>query len=181
MTKTEKTTLIEGLKKQFIDNKYFYITDCSALPVKRINKLRRQCFEQGVVMQVAKNKLIQKALQWAEEETNVKYSELFGSLKGSSTVMFAEVGNLPAKLIKEFRADAKKPAIKAAFIDTAVFLGDDSLEALTKIKSKAELLGDVIGMLQSPMQNLIGALNSGGNTIAGLLKTLEERESESEN
>jgi large subunit ribosomal protein L10 len=176
MNKTEKTSLIEELKQQFIDNKYFYITDCSTLPVKKINKLRRKCYEQGVTIQVAKNKLIKKALQWAEEETKVQYSGLFESLRGSSTVMFSETGNLPAKLIKEFRADDKKPAIKAAFIDTAVFLGDESLEALTKIKSKAELLGDVIGMLQSPMQNLLGALQSGGNTIAGVLKTLEERE-----
>lgn len=176
MTRTEKTAVIEELKGKFIASKYFYITDCSTLSVAKINSLRRQCFEKGIKLTVAKNKLIKKALEWAEIETQQQYSGLFGALKGSSAIMFTETGNLPAKLIKDFRGEAELPALKAAYIDAAVFLGDDSLESLLKIKSKEELLGDIILALQSPMQNVLGALQSGGNTIAGVLKTLEERE-----
>lgn len=176
MTREEKTAVIEELKQEFIASKYFYITDCSTLTVKKVNDLRRKCFEQGIQLKVAKNKLIKKALEWATEETSQEYSELFEALKGSSAIMFCETGNVPAKLIKEFRGDAGKPAVKAAYIDTAVYTGDDSLDALIKIKSKEELLGELIGLLQSPMQTLVGALQSGGNTIAGVLKTLEERE-----
>lgn len=175
MTKTEKTAVIEELKEKFIASKYFYITDCSTLPVSKINALRRQCFEKGIKLCVAKNKLIKKALEWAEMETKQEYSELFSALAGASAIMFAETGSLPAKLIKDFRGDNAIPALKAAYIDSAVFLGEESLETLLKIKSKEQLIGDIILALQSPINNVIGALQSGGNTITGLLKTLEER------
>jgi large subunit ribosomal protein L10 len=126
-------------------------------------------------MTVVKNSFIKKALERASQENNENYSELIGALKGFSAVMFTDSGNLPAKTIKEFRGDNEKPLVKAAFIDSAIFVGDDQLDSLVKIKSKQELLGELIGMLQSPMQNLVGALQYGSNTIGGLLKTLEER------
>ena len=175
MTRTEKTAAIEELKDKFINSKYFYITDCSSLPVSKINNLRRECFNKGVKLTVAKNKLIKKALEKVTEETQQDYSALFGALKGSSAIMFAETGNLPAKLIKSFRGEDTLPALKAAYIDSSFFIGEESLDALTKIKSKEELLGEIITALQSPINNVIGALQSGGNTIGGLLKTLEER------
>jgi large subunit ribosomal protein L10 len=177
MTKAEKTVAIQTLTDKIASSKYFYITDCSSLPVKKVNALRRQCFEQGVQMQVVKNKVIKTALKWASEKTSQQYDELNEALHGASAIMFCETGNVPAKLIKEFRGvDGKKPLLKAAYIDSGIFVGDDSLDALTKIKSKKELLGEIVGLLQSPMQKLVSALQSGGNTIGGLLKTLEERE-----
>lgn len=122
-------------------------------------------------MQVAKNTLIRKAM----EATGNDYSELFGTLKGTSAIMFSEVGNAPAKLIKEVRKNGDKPALKAAYIDSAVFIGDNQLDALTQLKSKEELIGDIIALLQSPAKNVISGLKSGGNKLAGILKTLEER------
>lgn len=175
MKREEKSAVIEELSSQFVSSRYFYITDHSTLNVERTNALRRLCFEKGIQMSVVKNSFIKKALERASEENNENYSELIGALKGFSAVMFTESGNLPAKMLKEFRGDDEKPLVKAAFIDSAIFVGDENLETLTKIKSKAELLGELIGMLQSPMQNLVGALQSGSNTIGGLLKALEER------
>jgi large subunit ribosomal protein L10 len=122
-------------------------------------------------MQVAKNTLIQKAL----EAVGGDYSELFDALKGSSTIMFSESAKAPAKLIKELRKTGDKPVLKAAYIDSAIFIGDNQLDALVNLKSKEELIGEIIGLLQSPAKNVISALQSGGNTIAGLVKTLQER------
>jgi len=175
MKREEKAAVIEELSKQFMTSRYFYITDHSALNVAKTNALRRLCFEKGIDMTVVKNSFIKKALERAAVENNENYSELIGSLKGFSAVMFTEAGNIPAKLIKEFRGDNEKPQVKAAFIDSAIFVGDNQLDTLTKIKSKQELLGELIGMLQSPMQTLVGSLQYGSNTIGGLLKTLEER------
>ena len=175
MTREEKSAVIEELSSQFTTSRYFYITDHSTLNVEKTNALRRLCFEKGIQMSVVKNSFIKKALEHAALENKEDYSELVGALKGFSAVMFTDAGNIPAKLIKEFRGDDIKPQVKAAFIDSAIFVGDDQLDALTKIKSKTELLGELLGMLQSPMQNLLGALQSGGNTIGGLLKSLEER------
>lgn len=176
MTRENKTAVIEELSNQFKDAKYFYLTDTSALTVEVTNNLRRACFEKGIELKVVKNTLIRKALERAAEENNEDYSELFGSLKGFSALMFTETGNAPAKLIKDFREDHNKPILKAAFIDSSVYVGDEQLDALTKIKSKEELIADVVALLESPMKNLVGALQSGGNTISGLLKALEERE-----
>jgi large subunit ribosomal protein L10 len=175
MTREEKAAVIEELTHQFLNSRYFYVTDHSTLTVEKTNELRRLCFEKGIGMKVVKNSFIKKALEKASESNNENYSELIGALKGFSAVMFTDNGNLPAKMIKDFRGDESKPQVKAAFIDSAIFVGDDQLDSLTKIKSKAELLGELIGMLQSPMQNLLGALQSGGNTIGGILKTLEDR------
>ena len=175
MTREEKTVLIEELSSQIKEAKYFCITDHSTLSVERTNKWRRTCFENGINVQVVKNTIIRKAMERAAEENNEDYSELYDSLKGFSALIFAESGNLPAKTLKKFREDAEKPRLKAAYIDSAIYVGDNQLDALTKIKSKEELLGDLLGLLQSPIQNLLGAMKSGGNTIHGLLQTLEAR------
>lgn len=176
MTRAEKTAVIEELSNQFKDAKYFYLTDTSELTVETTNDLRRACFEKGVQLKVVKNTLIRKALESAAEENNEDYSLLYDSLKGFSALMFTDTGNVPAKLIKDFRKENEKPVLKAAFIDSSIYVGDEQVDALTKIKSKEELVGDVIALLQSPIKNLVGALQSGGNTISGLLKALEERE-----
>ncbi|HMO40514.1 MAG TPA: 50S ribosomal protein L10 [Saprospiraceae bacterium] len=173
MTKEEKTAVIEALKEKFDNNAFFYITDSSSLSVEKVNKLRRLCFEKGIEMKVVKNTLIQKALEAAPEEKN--YQPLYEALHGPSAVMFAEVANLPARLIKEFRGDGERPLIKAAYIDTAVYIGDEQIEALSNLKSRDEMVGDLLGLLMSPGANLLGALQSGGGNIMGLLKALEER------
>lgn len=175
MTKSEKTLAIEELAGKFADSKYFYITDCSELTVETVNNLRRKCFEQGIQLKVVKNTLIKKALTKASESNQANYEDLFAALKGPSALMFTETGNAPAKLIKKFREDNEKPLLKAAFVESDVYVGDDQLDALVNIKSKEELIGDIILLLESPMKNLFGSLQSGGNTISGLLKALEER------
>ncbi|MCB0516607.1 MAG: 50S ribosomal protein L10 [Chitinophagales bacterium] len=172
MTRAEKTAVIEALTEKFNAASTFYITDSSTLSVAQVNRLRRICFEKGVELKVAKNTIIRHALEKAEKN----YEDLYEVLHGSSALMFCESGTTPAKLIKEFRKDAPKPALKAAYIEEAVFVGDDQLDALTKLKSKYELIGDVIGMLQSPAKNVISALQSGGGKLAGILKTLSEKE-----
>ncbi|EJF53010.1 ribosomal protein L10 [Saprospira grandis DSM 2844] len=177
MTREQKTAVIEELASQFQDSKYFYITDTSELTVEKTNQLRRKCFESNIQMKVVKNTLIRKALERAADANEENYTEIYSALKGFSAVMFTETGNVPAKLIKEFRKENGKPLLKAAFIDSSVYIGDDQVEALTQIKSKEELLGEIIGLLESPIKNVMGALQSGGNTITGLLKALEERES----
>jgi large subunit ribosomal protein L10 len=173
MTKAEKTATIEALVEQLKDQNFFYITDASGLSVEQTNKLRRICFEQGIELRVIKNTLIKNALERIEGRD---YSDLYQALHGPTAVMFSDQSSLPARIIKEFRETNAKPVLKAAYIDTDVYVGDDQIEALTKLKTKNELLGELIGLLQSPMQNLLGALQSGGQTIAGVLKTLEERE-----
>lgn len=174
MTREEKTAAIEELKEKFSENSFFYLTDSSSLPVDTINKLRRKMYENGIEMRVVKNTLVKKALEAAPAEK--RYSEIIEALSGPTTVLFTKVPNLPARLIDEFRKNSEKPALKAAYIDSAVYVGDDQLKALASLKSKEELLGELIGLLQSPMSNLVNALNSGGQTIMGLLKTLEERD-----
>lgn len=174
MTRAEKTAQIEELKEKFSNSEYFYVTDASTLTVEQVNNLRGLLFEKGIQMRVVKNTLMQKALEDLPEEKN--FSELYGALKGPTAILFSEVANAPARVIKEFRKTSERPVLKAAYIDTAVYHGDDQIEALSKLKSKEELLGDILGLLQSPMTNVMGALTSGGSTIMGLLKALEERE-----
>lgn len=175
MTKAEKTVAIQELAEKFTDAKYFYVTDCSELTVENINKIRRECFAQDIQLKVVKNTLIKKALEKAAETNEENYEDLFGVLKGSSALMFTNTGNAPAKLIKKFREDLDKPVLKGAFIESEVYVGDDQLESLVNIKSKEDLIGDVILLLQSPIKNVVGSLQSGGNTLSGLLKALEER------
>lgn len=173
MTREEKTVVISELKEQFSNSPFFYLTDSSTLSVGDVNKLRRKCFEKGITMKVVKNSLIQKALEGQSEAKG--YEALFPALKGHTAIMFSDVANAPAKLIAEFRGDKELPSIKAAYIDSAVYMGDSSIGALKVLKSKEELVGDIIMLLQSPAKNVIGALKYGSNTIGGLLKTLEER------
>ncbi len=174
MTKAQKTALIADLKQKFSESSFFYITDSSTLTVEEVNKLRALCYEKGVEMKVVKNTLAIKALEENAEEKN--YTPLFDALKGPTALMFAETGNMPAKVIKEFREKSERPVLKAAYIDSDIFIGDDQVDALASLKSKEDLIGDVILLLQSPIKNVIGSLQSGGSTIAGLLKTLQERE-----
>ena len=174
MTRSEKSQVIEDLKAKFSESPYFYIADSSALTVEQINKLRRACFEKGIEVQVVKNTLAQKAMEATGDKAE-GFQGLYESLVGPTTVFFADTGNAPAKVIKEFRKDFDKPLLKAAYIDSDIFIGDDQLEILSTLKSKDELVGEIIGLLQSPAKNVISALKSSGGTIAGILKTLEER------
>jgi large subunit ribosomal protein L10 len=171
MRKEEKQEIVQALTEQIKEYGNFYITDTSNLSVAKINTIRRKFFDNGIPIQVAKNTLIRKAL----EAAGVDAPELNEALKGSSTILFSTVANAPAKLIKELRKGNDKPLLKGAYIDTAVFVGDNQLDALASLKSKEELVGEIIGLLQSPAKNVISALKSGGNTIAGLVKTLQER------
>jgi len=173
MTKAEKTATIEALKEKFSSTEFFYLTDSSTLTVEEVNKFRGLCYEKGIEMRVIKNTLARKALESLPEDKG--YEGLYESLKGPTAILFTEVANSPAKVLKEFRKTAEKPVLKAAYIDTAVYVGDDQIDPLTKLKSKEDLLGEVITLLQSPAKNLISALQSGGATISGLLKALEER------
>lgn len=172
MKKEQKKETIDALTVEFGKYPSFYLTDASKLTVAQVNKLRRICHRDGVKMRVAKNTLIRKAL----EATGGGYTDLFDTLKGETAIMFSEVANAPAKIIKEFRKDNEKPLLKAAYIEHSIYLGEKSLNDLAKLKSKQELLGEIVGLLQSPMSNLVSALYSGKSTIAGLVKTLSERQ-----
>jgi len=173
MTRSEKEAVVEELKEKFDNSTSFYVTDSSTLTVAEVNNLRGQCFEKGVELRVVKNTLVKKALEALPEDKN--YAELYDTLKGPTALMFCETANVPAKLIEAFRKDHEKPVLKAAYIDASVYVGDDQVKSLAALKSKEELVGDIIGLLQSPAKNVISALKSGGSTIAGILKTLEER------
>ncbi len=172
MNREEKNEVVLSLQEKMQEYGNFYIADTSGLTVEKINGIRRKCFESGIEMKVAKNTLIRKAVEGLEGDS----SELFQALKGSSSILFSKTGNAPAKLIKALRKGSDKPVLKAAYIDTAIFIGDNQLDNLVSLKSKEELVGEIIGLLQSPAKNVISALKSGGTTIAGLVKTLQERE-----
>ena len=172
MNRDQKNQEIQDLKEKFDSATFFYLTDASAMTVADVNKFRRLCFDRGVEMRVVKNTLVRKALETNEEKG---FDQLYDHLHGPTAILFSETGNIPAKLIEEFRKKSPKPVLKAAYIDSAVFVGDDQISVLTKLKSKEELVGDIIGLLQSPAKNLISALKSGGATIAGLVNALEDR------
>ena len=173
MTKEEKNQFIVSLKEQLNSSNYFYLTDISDLNSEATTNLRRLCFKMDVKLQMVKNSLLQKAM----EQTEKDLEPLYEVLKGSTSIMWAEAGNVPAKLIKEFRKKQKqqKPLLKGAYVEEMSYVGEDQLDLLVNIKSKNELIGDIIGLLQSPAKNVISALQSGGQTISGILKTLSEK------
>ncbi|WP_143959997.1 50S ribosomal protein L10 [Litoribacter populi] len=179
MTREEKQVVIESLTEKLKETPHFYITDASGFSVAQVNAFRRMCFEKGVEYRVYKNTLINKAL----ENLDTDYTDFSAqTLKGFSGIMFStETSNLPARIIKDFRKKLGKketrPVFKGASIDSDVFIGEQNLEMLSTLKSKEELLGEVIGLLQSPAKNVISALKSGQDKLAGLVKTLSERES----
>jgi large subunit ribosomal protein L10 len=172
MTKEEKAKYIDDLTAELTQAGVFYLADTSELSVEVINNLRRKCFQSGVTLKVVKNTLLYKAMERVE---GIDYGQLSEVLAGPTSIMFAEVGNVPAKIIQEFRKKSAKPILKGAFVGEAIFIGDNQLETLANIKSKDELLGEIVGLLQSPAKNVISALKGQGGKIAGILKTLEER------
>jgi len=172
MKRTEKEVIINNLQEQINSYSHFYLTDISGLNAEDTSDLRRLCFKQDVKLVVAKNTLLRKALEVSEKSAE----ELYDALKGNTTVMFTETGNAPAKLIKDFRKKHDRPILKAAFVEEAVYLGENQLETLVTVKSKDELIGDVVALLQSPMKTLLSQLQSGGDTIHGVLEALKEKE-----
>ncbi len=172
MTREEKSQVIQDLTAQLADNANIYLTDISGLNAGTTSDLRRACFKANVSMAVVKNTLLEKAMEASDKE----FGELPSVLKGNTSVMYSETGNAPAKVIKAFRKKSEKPLLKGAFIEEAVYIGDDQLDMLVDIKSKEELIGEIVTLLQSPAKNVISALKSGGGTLAGIIKTLSEKE-----
>jgi large subunit ribosomal protein L10 len=172
MTREEKATVIEDLTAQLAETANIYLADISGLDAVATSNLRRACFKANIKLAVVKNTLLAKAMEASDKE----FGELPGVLKGNTSMMLSETGNAPAKLIKDFRKKSDKPLLKGAFIEEAVYIGDQNLEALVNIKSKEEVIGDIIGLLQSPAKNVISGLKSGGGKLAGILKTLSEKE-----
>jgi large subunit ribosomal protein L10 len=180
MTREEKEVIVKELSDKMASTSFFYIMDASTMTVAQINRFRRACFEKGMDYKVYKNTLIRKALDTLPSDT----AELDAALKGTSGILFSnESGSAPARMVQEFhkanppavKADPMRPIFKGAYIDSDLFVGAEHLETLSKIKSKQELIGEVIGLLQSPAKNVISALQSGGNILAGVLKTLSEK------
>ncbi|MBT9190305.1 MULTISPECIES: 50S ribosomal protein L10 [Zobellia] len=171
MTREEKANVIQDLTSQLAENSTIYLADISGLNATQTSDLRRACFKADVKLAVVKNTLLAKAMEASERE----FGELPGVLKGNTSLMFSEVGNVPAKLIKTFRKKSNKPLLKGAYVEESVYIGDENLDALVSIKSKEEMIGEVIGLLQSPAKNVISGLKSGGGKLAGILKTLSER------
>ena len=172
MTREEKSQVIEVLTAQLTEGNIIYLADISGLNALDTSNLRRACFKANVKLAVVKNSLLEKAMEKSDKD----FGELPETLKGNTSLMIAEIGNAPAKVIKEFRKKSDKPVLKGAYVEEAIYVGDDQLDALVNIKSKEELIGDIIGLLQSPAKNVISALQSGGNTLTGILKTLSEKE-----
>lgn len=172
MTREEKSVVIEQLTAQLAENTNIYLADISGLDAATTSNLRRACFKAGVKLNVVKNTLLAKAMESSDKD----FGELAEVLKGNTSLMVSETGNAPAKVIKEFRKKSERPLLKGAFIEEAIYVGDDQLDALVDIKSKEELIGEIITLLQSPAKNVISALKSSGGTIAGIVKTLSERE-----
>jgi len=171
MTREEKSQVIEELTAQLADNTNIYLADISGLDAATTSNLRRACFKSNIKLAVVKNTLLEKAMEASDKD----FGDLPTTLKGNTSVMYSETGNAPAKVIKEFRKKSEKPLLKGAFIEESIYIGDDLLDALVDIKSREELIGEIVGLLQSPAKNVISALKSSGGTIAGIVKTLSER------
>ncbi|MCU0461161.1 MAG: 50S ribosomal protein L10 [Bacteroidales bacterium] len=172
MRREEKNAIIDSLAEKFREYSHFYLTDTAQLNAEDTSALRRKCFENGIKLIVVKNTLLKRAL----EQSGVNFEELFPVLKGTTSIMFANAGNTPAKLIKEFRRQHDKPVLKAAYVQESIYVGENMLDMLVSIKTKEELIGDVILLLQSPARNVISALQSGGNKLHGVLETLSKKE-----
>ena len=172
MKKEDKKVIINNLPEQLKSYRHFYISDISEMDAVDTQALRKACFEAGIKLVQVKNTLLRVAL----DGLDTNYTELYGSLKGSSALMLSETGNVPARLIKEFRKKNDRPVLKAAYVEECFYVGENHLEELVSIKSKEELLGDIVLLLQSPVQKLVSALESGKNTIAGVVKTLSDKE-----
>ncbi len=172
MRREEKLAIIDSLAEKFKAYSHFYLTDTAQLNAEDTSALRRKCFENDIKLIVVKNTLLKRAL----EQSGVNFEELFPVLKGTTSIMFANAGNTPAKLIKEFRRQHDKPVLKAAYVQESIYVGDNMLDALISIKTREELIGDVILLLQSPAKNVISALQSGGNKLHGVLETLSKKE-----
>jgi large subunit ribosomal protein L10 len=172
MTREEKSQVIEELTAQLADNTNIYLADISGLNAGNTSDLRRACFKANVKLSVVKNTLLEKAMEASEKD----FGELPNVLKGNTSVMYSETGNAPAKVIKAFRKKSDRPLLKGAFIEEAIYIGDEQLDTLVDIKSREELIGEIIGLLQSPAKNVVSALQSGGGKLAGIIKTLSEKE-----
>ncbi len=172
MTREEKAKYIDDLTADLSANNVIYLTDTADLTVEVVNGLRRKAFNANVSMRVVKNTLLLKAMDRVESKD---FAELKNVLSGPTSIMFSEVGNAPAKLIKDFRKKIDKPILKGAWIDESVYVGDDQLSFLSEIKSKEELIGEIITILQSPAKNVVSGLKGAGSKLSGILKTLEER------
>ena len=171
MTREDKLTVIQDLTSQLSENATIYLADISGLDADTTSNLRRACFKANIRLSVVKNTLLAKAMEASEKDLG----ELPEILKVNTSLMFSEVSNAPAKLIKAFRKNSDKPILKGAFIEEAIYVGDNQLDSLVNIKSKEEVIGDIIGLLQSPAKNVISGLKSGGGKLAGIIKTLSER------
>jgi len=172
MNRNEKAKYIEDLAVELQESNVLYLTDTAELTVETINAIRRKCFQSSIKLKVVKNALLQKAMDKVE---NKNFGELSTVLKGSTSLMISEVANAPAKLIQEFRKKGDKPVLKGAYIEESIYIGDNQLSTLESLKSKDELLGEIIGLLQSPAKNVLSGLKGAGGKLAGILKTLEER------
>ena len=172
MTREEKSQVIEELTAQLSENANIYLADISGLNAETTSNLRRACFKANIKLAVVKNTLLEKAMEASERD----FGNLPSALKGNTSVMYSETGNAPAKVIKDFRKKSNKPLLKGAFIEESIYLGDDQLDMLVDIKSKEELIGEIIGLLQSPAKNVVSALKSSGGKLAGIIKTLSEKE-----
>lgn len=173
MTKEQKNQFVDDLAVTLSSAAVIYLADTSELNSETTSNLRRMCYKQNVQMSVVKNSLLKKAFERIEGRD---FTELYGVLAGPTSLMLSDTGNVPAKLIKDFRKKNERPILKAAYVEETCYVGDDKLQSLTEIKSREELIGDIIMLLQSPIKNVVGALQSSGHTIAGLVKTLSERE-----
>ena len=171
MTKEQKVQEIQDLTDKLSSVKNLYLTDIAGLDAVQTTALRRACFNSNIKLSVVKNTLLEKAMEASDKD----FGNLKEVLKGNTSLMFSDVGNTPAKLIKNFRKKSEKPLLKGAFIEEAIYIGDDEIDVLESIKSKEELIGEVISLLQSPAKNVISALQSGRSNISGILKTLSER------
>ncbi len=172
MRKEDKAIIIEKIASTLKEYSCFYLTDTTGMDAEQTSALRRACFNGDVKMVVVKNTLLHKALEQSEND----YSELYPTLKGTTAMLFSNTGNAPAKTIKEFyKTGAEKPILKAAYVEETVYIGADQLDALSKIKSKNELIADVVALLQSPAKNVVSALQSSGNKLHGILETLSNK------